>query len=114
MVRHIIFRLVLLVLLAGLTVAGLTGCASVRPDINLSSLPEGYETRVYEVFGMDCPGCHGGVEKLVKKIPNVLQAQANWKKQRLTVYVGPNSELKDDSVYDAIRQANFTVGKRLK
>ena len=92
----------------------LNGCSSRLPDTNLASLPEGYETRVYEVFGMDCPGCHGGVEKLVKKIPNVLHAEANWKKQQLAVYVGPNSELKDQNVHDAIRQANFTVGKRLK
>ena len=92
----------------------LIGCASGRPDINLSSLPEGYEIRVYEVFGMDCPGCHGGVEKLVKKIPDILQAEANWKKQQLAIYVSPNSDLEDQIVFDAIRLANFTVGKRLK
>lgn len=109
MVRHIFFRLVLFVIFAGFI-----GCASGRQDINLSSLPEGYETRVYEVFGMDCPGCHGGVEKLVKKIPDVLHAEANWKKQQLIVYIDPNSELEDEIVYDAIQLANFTVGKRLK
>ena len=70
--------------------------------------------RVYEVFGMDCPGCHGGLEKLVKRIPAVQTAVANWQKQRLTITVRPNSELKDEAVYDAIERANFTPGKRLQ
>ncbi len=72
------------------------------------------ETRVYEVFGMDCPGCHGGLEKLVMKIPAVQQARANWVEKRLTIVVKPKTELNDEDIYDAIRKANFTVGKRIK
>ncbi len=72
------------------------------------------ETRVYEVFGMDCPGCHGGLEKLVMKIPAVQQAKANWVEKRLTVAIEPKTELNDEDIYDAIRRANFTVGKRIK
>ena len=68
--------------------------------------------RIYEVFGMDCPGCHGAIEKLVKKIPAVQEAEANWKEQRLTLTIRPGSKLDDDDVYDAIRRANFTPGKR--
>ena len=68
--------------------------------------------RIYEVFGMDCPGCHGAIEKLVKRIPAVQEAEANWKEQRLTLTIRPGSELDDDDVYDAIRRANFTPGKR--
>lgn len=71
------------------------------------------ERRVYEVFGMDCPGCHGGLEKLVTKIPNVLQAEANWQKKRLVVFIRPGTQLSDDDIYDAILRANFTPGKRL-
>jgi copper chaperone CopZ len=70
------------------------------------------EVRIYEVFGMDCPGCHGAIEKLVKKIPAVQEAEANWKEQRLMLTLRPGSELDDDDVYDAIRRANFTPGKR--
>ena len=72
------------------------------------------EVRIYEVFGMDCPGCHGGVENLVLKIPAVLSAQADWKEQRLVVVVKPGSQLDDELVYDAIRRANFTAGKRIQ
>jgi copper chaperone CopZ len=68
--------------------------------------------RIYEVFGMNCPGCHGAVEKLVKKIPAVDEVEANWKEQRLTVTVRPGSELNDEDIYDAVRRANFTPGKR--
>jgi copper chaperone CopZ len=68
--------------------------------------------RIYEVFGMNCPGCHGAVEKLVKKIPAVEEAEANWKEQRLTVTMQSGSELNDEDIYDAIRRANFTPGKR--
>ena len=72
------------------------------------------ETRQYEVFGMDCPGCQGGVEKLVKKIPAVQGAKANWMKKQLVVTVRPDAKLNDDDVYDAIKRANFTAGKRTK
>ncbi len=70
--------------------------------------------RVYEVFGMNCPGCHGGLEKLVKKIPAVQEAKANWKEKQLIVIVRPDVKLNDEDIYDAIRRANFTPGKRIK
>jgi copper chaperone CopZ len=63
---------------------------------------------------MDCPGCHGGLEKLVKKIPGILDTKANWEKNRLTVTVRQGSELDDKDVFDAIRRANFTPGERIK
>lgn len=69
---------------------------------------------MYEVFGMDCPGCQGGVEKLVKKIPAVQDAKADWQKKEIVITVRPESVLDDKDVLDAIRRANFTPGKRLK
>ena len=71
-------------------------------------------TRIYEIYGMDCPGCHGGLEKLVKKIEAVQTAEANWKEKRLTVTLKPGAQLDDEEVFDAIKRANFTVGKRIK
>lgn len=68
--------------------------------------------REYEVFGMDCPGCHQGLEKLVKKIPSVQEAKANWKKKRLIVTIRPGETLSDEDIYDAVKRANFTAGKR--
>ena len=54
------------------------------------------------------------MEKLVKKIPAVQQAEANWREKRLVVTVRPGAELNDEDIYDATRRANFTAGKRIK
>ena len=98
--------------LSALLVCG-TGCTTTNSDVSVKSTEES-ETRVYEVFGMDCPGCHGGLEKLVKKIPAVQQAEANWIEKRLVVTVRSGAELNDEDIYDATRRANFTAGKRIK
>ncbi len=90
-----------------------TSCTTTNSNESIKSAKDS-ETRVYEVFGMDCPGCHGGLEKLVKKIPAIQQAEANWKKKQLVVSVQPGAELSDEDIYDAIRRANFTAGKRIK
>lgn len=71
-------------------------------------------TRIYEIYGMDCPGCHGGLEKLVEKIEAVENAEANWKEKRLTVTLKPGAQLDDEEIFDAIERANFTVGERIK
>ena len=89
------------------------GCTAENQEPATKSMEES-ETRVYEVFGMNCPGCHGGLEKLVKKIPDVQEAEANWQKKQLVVMVRPEVELNDKDIYDAIRRANFTPGKRIK
>ena len=108
MMRYMFLPLVLFVLLF----CGI-GCNTASQSSAVESV-EASETRVYEVFGMDCPGCHGGVEKLVKKIPGVQFSQANWIQKRLVVTVDPKVKLKDEDIYDAIKRANFTPGKRIK
>ncbi len=108
MIRYIFLLLILPVLLF----CGI-GCNTAGQSSAVESM-EASETRVYEVFGMNCPGCHGGLEKLVKKIPAVQQAEANWVKKQLTITVEPGTELNDEDIYDAIRRANFTAGKRIK
>ncbi len=108
MMRYVVVLLVLLTLLFCAI-----GCDSAKKDLVTEPMQES-GTRVYEVFGMDCPGCHGGLEKLVKKIPDVQQAEANWVKKQLVVTVRPEAELNDEDIYDAIRRANFTAGNRIK
>ena len=89
------------------------GCSQFgQNDAQVSIQDSG--ARVYEVFGMDCPGCHGGLEKLVKRVPGVKEAQANWQKQQLVVIAQPNAELDDEAIYDAIKRANFTPGERIQ
>lgn len=90
------------------------GCTTANRNLVSEAADGGLNVRIYEVFGMDCPGCHGAVEKLVKKVPGVEQAEANWEQQRLTVMVRQGSDLNDQDVYEAILQANFTPGKRIK
>jgi len=94
-------------------VSMIAGCSSKHAKAP-EMLGEGVEIRIYEVFGMDCPGCHGGLENLVLKIPAVHSGEANWKEQRLVVSVKPGAVLDDEMVYDAVRRANFTPGKRLQ
>jgi copper chaperone CopZ len=108
MMRYVVFLLVLLTLLF----CGV-GCNSAEKDLVTEPMEES-AIRAYEVFGMNCPGCHGGLEKLVKKISSVKEAKANWQKKQLVVTMRPQAELNDDDIYDAIRRANFTPGKRLK
>ncbi len=53
----------LLLLLCAIVLTGF-GCSAGRSGAP-GLTTEGIEVRVYEVFGMNCPGCHGGLEKLV-------------------------------------------------
>jgi copper chaperone CopZ len=88
-------------------------CASegTKPVLESS---DNTETRTYQVFGMDCPGCQSAVEKLVKKIPGVLGCEANWKEKRILVRIQKGAEVSDNDIFDAIQRANFTPGKRIK
>lgn len=89
----------------------LCGCGP-ETKIDTSESDQITKTYVYEVFGMDCPGCHGGLEKLVRKIPAVLDAKADWVNKKLTVTVRQGAELNDEDIFDAIRRGNFTPGKK--
>ena len=89
------------------------GCNTTDKGLTVESM-EASEIRVYEVFGMNCPGCHGGLEKLVKKIPAVQEAEANWLQKQVVVTVRPEVELNDEDIYDAIKRSNFTPGNRIK
>lgn len=105
--KALVFTGCLIVIVLG----GIAGCATDKPNAH-EVAKQDIETRVYEVFGMNCPGCHGGLVKLVKKIPGVESAQANWKTKQLTVYIHNNASVDDKAVFDAIRRSNFTPGKR--
>ena len=106
-------KCLLFIILAGLVLA-CAGCAATDPSVAAEPQSVGLEIRIYEVFGMDCPGCHGGLEKLVLRIAAVQAAEANWGQKTLTITVKPGAELNDEDVYEAIRQANFTPGACLK
>jgi copper chaperone CopZ len=102
--------------MSALIAAVLLAAACATTDRTVSTEPGNtdLEVRIYEVFGMDCPGCHGGLEKLVLRVPGVETAEANWEQKKLTVTVTPGADLDDEAVHEAIRQANFTPGERLQ
>ena len=104
----------LLTLTLAAMVLAFAGCTVADRSIDATPEDADMEVRVYEVFGMDCPGCHGGLEKLVLRIAAVQAAEANWGQKTLTITVKPGAELNDEDVYEAIRQANFTPGACLK
>jgi copper chaperone CopZ len=107
------FVLLIFGVIAILVVSAIIGCSSGRKNFE-ELAGEGNEIRIYEVFGMDCPGCHGGVENLVNKLNGVISSSANWEKQQLMVVVSGSVEVTDEIIFTAIQQANFTPGKRVK
>lgn len=90
----------------------LIGCASTK-QIRSDSGGD-YEIRIYEAYGMDCPGCHDGVEKLLNKVPGVKNSEADWEKAEIEVLVNHGSDLTDEVIFEAVKKANFTPGKRIK
>ncbi len=104
------FHIILIsVMVPVLILATGTGSDSTSVSDSLNS-----QVRIYEVFGMDCPGCHGGIEKLINKVQGVIKSEANWEKQELKIWVDPAKDLKDEAILDAIERANLTPGERIK
>lgn len=91
----------------------LAGC-SADPEPATDPAVEFETVQVYEVFGMDCPGCHGGLENLVLDVPGVGTAKASWQDKNLTLGISEGAEVSDEAVREAIARANFTAGERLK
>ncbi len=95
-------------------VATLLMSCSSKPE---SALPEDWagrgEIRIYEVFGMDCPGCHGGLEKQLNALEGVVESRADWTSQQVMVLVEVGVEVSDANIHEGMKRANFTPGKRL-
>ena len=104
------------IFLLSMLIIPITLLAGDASDKNPTDMKDGKqpETRIYEVFGMGCPGCESGICKLVKKIDGVQDVEASWKDKQLIVKVKPDQTLDDKKILDAIRKANFTPGKRVE
>jgi len=72
------------------------------------------DTLSFTVYGMDCPGCEGGLEKQVNKIPSVQSSKANWVKQELKLVVKPDSTLNIAELEKRVKKANFTLNTDAK
>jgi len=72
------------------------------------------DTLTYTVYGMDCPGCEGGLEKQVNKIPSVKYSKANWYKQELKIVVLQDSIFRVEELEKRVKKANFTMEREMK
>ena len=97
------------VLICGMVLS--CGCATTRQTPHSTT---GMVQKTYEVFGMDCPGCHGGLEKNLLKIPGVVAAKANWKRKTVTITSKKETLVEASEIGKAIQNSNFTVGKEVK
>lgn len=71
------------------------------------------DTLIFTIYGMDCPGCEGGLEKQVNKIPAVNYSKANWVKQELIVVVRQDSTINYEELEKRVKKANFTLSTHL-
>lgn len=85
------------------------GCVTSGPTEHTGQM---HTKAVYEVYGMDCPGCHGGLEKNLTKIPGVSGATANWKQKTVAVRVEEGASVEDAQIKKAVEDSNFTLGRR--
>lgn len=66
----------------------------------------------YQVFGMNCPGCHGALEKQLNKIPGVLYSKADWVKQEVAIY--SSIQITEEDIRKRMKKTNFTMGEKIK
>ena len=69
----------------------------------------GKDTLSFTVYGMDCPGCEGGLEKQINKIPSVKESDAFWMTQKLVVIMKADSVLNLEDLKQRVKKANFTL-----
>ncbi|MCH8316898.1 MAG: heavy-metal-associated domain-containing protein [Bacteroidetes bacterium] len=76
---------------------------SIRPE---------FITIKYQVFGMNCPGCHRAIEKQINKIPGVKSSKADWVKQEIEIF--SDTIISEEDIFERIKKANFTPGEKIK
>jgi copper chaperone CopZ len=101
----------MIVFILTLAIVPLIGCTTSQQARNPQS---GGEQVTYVVYGMDCPGCHGGVEKNLKKIPGIVDASANWKQKTVTLMLAPDEPVDDSVLKKAVTDCNFTLGEKVQ
>lgn len=74
----------------------------------------GSDTLKFTVYGMDCPGCEGGLEKQVNKISSVKYCKASWANQELLVVIKKDSILQPSELEQRVKKANLTLAKGIK
>ncbi len=72
------------------------------------------DTLKYTIYGMDCPGCEGGLEKQVNKIPAIRFSKADWVNQELRIVLVKDSTLNIKELEKRVKKANFTLETKSK
>lgn len=106
------FLLVMLFLAMGTSVLFAGNSQNTEVRIQADSIAQ-KDSVLYEVFGMDCPGCQSALEKQLKKIDGVADASASWKKKEVVIRLKPGTAVKEEEIFDRIERANFTPGKKI-
>lgn len=85
--------------------------AQANPAANPQPVTGGSQsdTLIFTVYGMDCPGCEGGLEKQVNKISAIKYSKASWIKQELRIVVWQDSVLNAVELENRVKKANFTL-----
>ena len=68
----------------------------------------------YQVYGMNCPGCHGALEKQINKILGVISSKADWVKQKIEIEVFSDAIISEEDIFKRIKKANFTPGEKIE
>lgn len=72
------------------------------------------DTLKFTIYGMDCPGCEGGLEKQVYKIPAIKFSKADWVNQELRIVLVQDSTLNTKELEKRVKKANFTLETNAK
>lgn len=67
------------------------------------------DTLKFTVYGMDCPGCEGSLEKQVNKIGSIQYCKADWVEQELQIVLKQDSVLRISELEKRVKKANFTL-----
>ncbi|MBW8050515.1 MAG: heavy-metal-associated domain-containing protein [Cytophagales bacterium] len=111
-------RLLFIVCLFVFTKAYTQNTDTLLPD-TISIKPDGNKIQhkdtiaiMYRVYGMNCPGCHGALEKQINKIPGVIYSKADWVKQEIEIF--SDTIISEEDVFKRIKKANFTPGEKVE
>ena len=79
---------------------------------SIRSLKQESITIKYQVYGMNCPGCHRALEKQINKIPGVKSSKADWVKQEIKIF--SDTIISEEDIFKRIKKANFTPGEKIE
>ena len=103
--KYVLFIMVLLVIpLMSYSQDNIRNDSTIHEHDNIQR-----DTLKYTIYGMDCPGCEGGIEKQVDKITSVEYSKANWVDQELIIVLRQDSVLDIETLRKRVKKANFTL-----